>query len=217
MLQWLPITLRTKSGHLAQFIICCMNWSLPFDLFYSILFFIHHAQNTLTFFLHIKLPDLIPISETTHFLFLLPTTPSSDFLIISDHSAFNSNVSIWGLLFQLCYLKAALPLLSVILTYLVGFRVPEIIFLIYLFMYSLPYLPWRRCKLLTGRNSSLRTTISSQLEGSLVHSRFSKNLSNWITNTTCLAFMVAAFSLLFFLLFYHLLCHQKLSFITQET
>lgn len=121
------------------------------------------------------------------------------------HSAFNSNVSIWGLLFQLCYLKAAPPLLSVILTYLVGFWVPEIIFLIHLFMYSLPYLPWLRCKLLTGRNSSLRATMSSHLEGSLVHSRFSRNLSNWITNTTFLAFMVAAFSLLFFLLFYHLL------------
>ena len=76
--------------------------------------------------------------------------------------------------FQLPNLEAAPPLLSVILLYSIDVRVPEIILSMHLLVYSLLYLPLLRCKLLTGRNSGLITTISPHLERSLAQSRFLK-------------------------------------------
>lgn len=142
-----------------QFIIPCVKWSLLSDLFCSILFLIHHVQNTLAALLYIELPNLDPISETPHLLFLLPRTPPSDLHIIASSLGFQHQC------FDLWFpFLTTLPknISSITICHFTLFNQLQSTWnylcnaCVY---YLLPYLPLLRCKPLTIRNYGLITTI----------------------------------------------------------
>lgn len=121
----IPLLLEQNPSSLPWFISPFVNWSPPSDLFFSALFFIHHAQNTLAFFLLVEFSKLVSISETVHLLFLLPGTPPSDLYVIASFLPLSFQLQCFCLSipFPTTSPKVAPPLLSVILPYLTDFTV----------------------------------------------------------------------------------------------
>lgn len=85
----------------------------------------------------------IVISAVLYSLLLLPGTPPSDLHIFASFSSLNFQFKCFCLRipFSAVLQKAAPPLLSVILPYLIKFRVLGINFLMHLLTYLLPYCP----------------------------------------------------------------------------
>lgn len=127
MLQWLPVTLRTKPRFLTLVQKPCGNLSaFWFILFHSLLQSpcSKHMPSFCTWYF----PKLFSFQRWCTCCFFCLVSPQAFMSLSPYHSSFNANVSASCFLLQPPYLEVAPPSLFVILPYLIDFRIIEILF-----------------------------------------------------------------------------------------